>query len=133
MKKNFFTDFILCGLSGWCMECFWTGLSSIERKDKTLSCHTSIWMFPIYGLAALISPVSKVIKKRCAFCRGSIYALGIISMEYLTGTLLKKLKACPWDYSKAKLNFKGVIRFDYLPAWFLAGLYFEKLLSHNSK
>lgn len=132
MKKNFLTDFILCGLSGWCMECFWTGIHSLEQKDKTLSCHTSIWMFPIYGMAAFIAPVSKTISKRCTVFRGSIYAISILGMEYCTGTLLKKLKACPWDYSKARLNIKGVIRLDYFPAWFLAGLYFEKLLNRES-
>ena len=91
MKKNLLTDFLLCGLSGWCMECFWTGLHSIKTKDKTLSCHTSIWMFPIYGLAVLITPASKALKNHCAFFRGSIYAFSILSMEYLSGIALKKI------------------------------------------
>lgn len=133
MKKNFFTDFLLCGLSGWCMECFWTGLSSIySHKDKQLLCRTSVWMFPIYGLAACFSPLCKVLKNRCTLTRGTVYALFIFVTEFITGTLLKKAKACPWDYSKAKLNFKGVIRIDYAPAWFLAGLFFEKLLTRKS-
>lgn len=132
MKKNFITDFLLCGLSGWCMECLWTGLSSIiERKNRQLLCRTSIWMFPIYGMAACLSPLCKLIKNRCTAIRGIVYAILIFLTEFITGTLLKKVKACPWDYSKAKLNFKGVIRLDYLPAWFLAGLFFEKLLSRK--
>lgn len=132
MKKNFFSNFLLCGLSGWCMECFWTGLSSIiEHKNKQLLCRTSVWMFPIYGLAACFSPLCKCMKNRCALFRGTVYALFIFVTEFVTGSLLKKVKACPWDYSKAKLNIKGVIRLDYAPAWFLAGLFFERLLSRK--
>ena len=33
-----------------------------------------------------------------------------------------------WDYSRAKFNIKGVIRLDYAPLWFTAGLFFEKFL-----
>ena len=115
------------------MECLWTGLSSIRdhRKDKTLLCRTSVWMFPIYGMAACLSPISKKLKKRNALFRGGIYATLIYLAEYISGVILKKFGACPWDYSKAKYNYKGVIRLDYAPAWILAGLFFEKLLNRN--
>ena len=134
MKKNFITNFFLCGLSGWCMECFWTGMDSIRKhKNKALPCNTSIWMFPIYGLAAVIGPISKSLQKHRTITRGFVYAIGIFIVEFLTGTFLKKHKCCPWDYTKAKLNFKGVIRLDYLPAWIMAGLYFEKLVNRKPK
>lgn len=134
MKKNFFQNFLLCGLSGWCMECLWTGIGSIRKhNNKKLLCTTSIWMFPIYGMAAIIKPVSFCLSKQCTLVRGCIYGSGILAVEYLTGSLLKKHHCCPWDYSKAKLNFKGVIRFDYFPVWVLAGLFFEKLVSDHPK
>lgn len=129
MKKNFLTNFLLCGLCGWCMECSWTGVNAIvKHKDKALLCRTSVWMFPIYGLAACLSPISKHLKKRNALLRGGVYAFLIYSAEYISGIILKKHGACPWDYSKAKYNYKGVIRLDYAPLWFLAGLFFEKIL-----
>jgi uncharacterized membrane protein len=129
MKKNFMNNFILCGFCGWCMECFWTGLNSIiKHKDKSLLCRTSVWMFPIYGLAACLTPICRKLERRNALLRGGVYALLIYLTEYITGIILKKHGACPWDYSKAKLNIKGVIRLDYAPAWFLTGLFFEKLL-----
>ncbi len=132
MKKCFLTNFILCGSIGWCMECFWTGLDALRKhKDKTLTCHTSVWMFPIYGMAACLNPICKKLKNRSAFVRGGIYAFLIYIGEYSSGLLLKKHNACPWDYSKAKLNYKGVIRFDYAPAWILAGLLFEKVLNRD--
>ncbi len=133
MKKCFLSNFLICGLCGWCMECFWTGLCSIKKRkeDKTLSCHTSVWMFPIYGMAACLSPICNKMKGRCALIRGGVYAFLIYATEYTSGIILKKHGACPWDYSKAKLNYKGVIRFDYAPAWFFAGLLFEKILKRN--
>jgi uncharacterized membrane protein len=130
MKKSITTNFLLCGFSGWCMECFWTGLHSIlKHTDRRLSCNTSIWMFPIYGMAAFISPISKLIKDKNTIIRGGVYTLCIFITEYGTGNILKKHQACPWDYSKAKLNYKGIIRLDYAPVWFLVGLFYEKILS----
>lgn len=132
MKKCFISNFLICGFCGWCMECLWTGMSSIRRhKDKTLACHTSVWMFPIYGMAACLNPFCKKLKDRNTLLRGGIYAFLIYITEYTTGVVLKKYGACPWDYSKAKLNYKGVVRLDYAPAWFLAGLFFEKVLNRS--
>lgn len=128
MKKNCFTNFILCGLAGWCMECLWTGLSSIQKHDDPkYPCCTSIWMFPIYGMAAIIGPISRILKGVPIIIRGSIYAIGILLTEFVTGTLLKKHHCCPWDYSKSKYHYKGVIRFDYFPVWFFVGLIFERI------
>lgn len=132
MKNKFVNNFLICGLCGWCMECLWTGLDSIRKhKDKTLLCHTSVWMFPIYGMAACLNPISSKIKNRCTLVRGGIYVVLIFLAEYYSGKFLKKYGACPWDYSKAKFNYKGVIRLDYAPAWFLAGLFFEKILNRK--
>lgn len=132
MKNCFLKNFILCGLCGWCMECFWTGMASLCKcKDKTLSCRTSVWMFPIYGMAACFTPICKKLENKNALIRGGVYLVLIYCAEFISGTILKKYNACPWDYSKAKLNYKGVIRLDYAPVWFLAGLFFEKLLKDN--
>ena len=61
--------------------------------------------------------------------RGGIYTCFIFAGEYLSGTFLRKLGACPWDYSHARFNFKGLIRLDYAPLWFGAGLIFEKIVT----
>ena len=130
MKNSITTNFILCGLCGWCMECFWTGLSAIkEHKDRQLHCKTSVWMFPIYGMGAFLLPISKRIKSFNLFFRGTIYTICIFFAEFFTGKALKKYNACPWDYSKAKFNYQGLIRFDYAPLWFAVGLFYEKVLS----
>ena len=51
MKK----PFILCGLTGWCMEILWTGLHSILSGELTMTGKTSLLMFPIYGCGAIMS------------------------------------------------------------------------------
>ena len=126
---HFLKNFIRCGAMGWCLECFWTGIDAIrKRKDTMLRCQTSVWMFFIYGMAALFLPISRLLKGTPTILRGIIYTVLIYAGEFFSGSLLKKYKSCPWDYSKAKLNYKGLIRLDYAPAWFLSGLLFEKIL-----
>ena len=88
-------------------------------------------MFPIYGMAAFIEPISRKLKSQNAFVRGGVYSFLIITFELLSGELLKKFKACPWDYSDRRFNLDGVIRFDYLPVWFVVGLLYEKMLNRN--
>ena len=127
--KTFIKNFFLCGFIGWCNECFWTGLQSLyDHKDRKLLCHTSVWMFPIYGMAAVIPIVSEKLKGCHVAIRGTIYMIGIFIVEFLTGRLLQHFHRCPWDYSKARLNVKGVIRWDYAPIWFGLGLLFERVL-----
>lgn len=124
-------DFLKCGATGWCMEVFWTGLQSVGRRDWEMPGRSSLWMFPIYGMAACIGPVSRGLKNVPVFWRGSLYMTGIFAAEFGTGMLLKHYGMCPWDYSSSPFNYKGVIRLDYAPVWFLTGLIYEKLLSVN--
>lgn len=88
-------------------------------------------MFPIYGAAAFLSPLFHKIRRFPVLLRGTLYMMLIFAGEFLSGSILKKHQACPWDYSKAKFNVKGVIRLDYAPVWFLTGLLFERLLAHK--
>ena len=85
-------------LCGWCMEILFTALHSLRRRDLRLTGNTSLWMFPIYGSACLL------------------------------GRLLWKHGLCPWDYGKSRFHIYRIIRLDYAPWWFLAGLFFEKIL-----
>ena len=124
-------NFCICGLTGWCMEILFTSAGSLLKHDKRMIGQTSLWMFPIYGMAAIISPLYKLIKEKPVLMRGSIYTLGIFSFEYLSGIFLRKYHLCPWDYSDAKTNVNGVIRLDYAPRWMAAGLLFERILVHE--
>lgn len=124
--------FLLCGSVGWCLEIFWTGIHSFFAGEPTLMGKTSLLMFPIYGCAAVIAPIYKKIRKVPTFLRGCLYAAGIFAAEFSSGTILKTLGICPWDYSNTPWHFKGIIRFDYAPVWFVTGLLFEKILTKSS-
>ncbi|MGN0383076.1 MAG: hypothetical protein ACI4DS_02310 [Eubacterium sp.] len=124
MKSNF----VKCGITGLCIEIVWTGIGNLIKKDKKMIGHTSIIMFPIYGMASLIKPLHTIIRKENIIIRGSIYTALIFATEYITGTYLKSKNICPWDYSKSKHNINGVIRLDYAPAWFTVGLIYEHML-----
>ena len=126
--KNMRKKFITCGLTGWCMEILFTALSSFRRRELKLMGVTSLWMFPIYGMAVFLQPIYSIIKNFPFFIRGGIYSILIFTFEYLSGNFLKKRNLCPWDYSNAKYNLHGLIRFDYAPFWALAGLLFERIL-----
>lgn len=128
-------DFVKCGLTGCCMELFWTSFCGIKKKDYKLIGQTSFWMFPIYGMAAVIKTASRGLKKRNKDMleRGLIYTMGIYAVEYTTGSFLKRKNRCPWDYSKSKYNINGLIRLDYAPLWFAVGLIYEKILNNKEK
>lgn len=132
--KTFITDFMKCGLAGWCMEILFTAFDSFRRRDLRLQGITSLWMFPIYGCAALFRPIYHLIRRLPAWIRGLTYMTLIFSTEYTSGRLLSKGKLCPWDYSRSRFHIRQVIRLDYAPLWFGAGLFFEKfLLGSKSK
>lgn len=125
MMKN---KFILCGTLGWCMEIIFTGLGSLKNHEHRLTSRTSIWMFPIYGMACFLRPLCRLMKGKSLLLRGSVYTCCIFAGEFVSGSLLKRHGACPWDYSRAKYNIKGLVRLDYAPLWFGAGLLFEKII-----
>ena len=126
--KKFVTNFVRCGITGWCFEILYTGLNSLRRRDRKLTSTTSLWMFPIYGSAAFIEPVSRLLERRPMWVRGLAYMSMIFTGEYWSGNLLRKYSLCPWDYSKSYHNIRRNIRLDYAPLWFAAGLFFEQLL-----
>lgn len=110
------------------MEIIFTSFGSLLTQDYTLMGHTSLLMFPIYGVAALIFPLYQKISFFPIWLRASLYAILIFFVEFISGTILKALHICPWNYEGATWNLAGVIRLDYFIFWCIAGLIFEKLL-----
>lgn len=129
MMTNLTKQFFICGLIGWCLEITFTALNSLRRRDLSLKGSTSIWMFPIYGMAAFLYPIFNSVKEKSILFRGCLYAFFIFLTEFVTGRFLTKHNLCPWSYLKSKWHIKGVIRLDYLPCWFFTGLLYEKVLT----
>ena len=82
-----------------------------------------------YGCAAVIAPLSVKLSSFPFFYRGILYTAGFYLVEFISGSFLKQFGMCPWDYSGVPLQCHGVIRLDYAPLWFTAGLIFEKILT----
>ncbi len=132
MKKTIH-NFIHCGILGWCLEITFTALDSFRRREFKLTGNTSIWMFPIYGMAAFLAPVCRLVEKKHFLIRGTVYAALIFLGEYVTGTLLSRRDLCPWDYGHSRWNIKKIIRLDYLPCWLFTGLLFERLIRETDE
>lgn len=122
-------NFVICGLTGWCIEVAFTSMCAIGKKDKKLMGQTSAWMFPIYGMASIIGEISPKISHWHVLKRGLLYGTAIMAGEYISGSILKSLDVCPWNYDNCKYSIKGLVRPDFLPLWMLTGLLYEKILS----
>lgn len=124
-------NFVICGLTGWCIEIAFTSMGSLGKKDKKLMGQTSAWMFPIYGSAALIGKIAPKIAHWPTPARGLLYGSAIMAGEYISGSLLTKFDLCPWSYKGCKYAIDDIVRLDYLPYWMVAGLLFEKILTND--
>lgn len=119
--------FLIYGFTGTIIETLWTGLNSLISGNFTLIARTSLWMILIYGLMTFNEPVFTILKNKPFIIRGLVYTMLIFSVEYLTGHFLRTLGICPWDYSYSSGSINGLIRPDYAPLWFAAGLFYERL------
>ena len=130
MKKGI-QNFFLCGIIGWSAEILFTSLQSLKKHDLRLQGITSLWMFPIYGCGFLLIIPYKLFKQCSFLIRGFVYMCCIFTGEYISGRLLTKINACPWNYEHCNFHIRKVIRLDYAPLWFLLGLFFEKVLKRS--
>lgn len=141
-KNRFIQNFFKCGTAGWCLEILFTAAESILTHDWRLMGKTSLLMFPIYGLGALLWPVGRLIDRwleegipqlERASLSDRVLRHGMIDMvlifcaEYFFGSWLQRAGICPWDYTGRPTNVNGLIRLDFAPLWFLTGLLFERI------
>lgn len=120
--------FILYGLGGWCGEIVFTALTdSLPRRDWRLVGTSYLWMFPIYGLlAVLYEPAHDLIREVPLLGRAVVWALGFTAVEFLSGWLIARFTGrCPWDYSDKRFAINAYIRWDFFPVWAIIGLALE--------
>ncbi|NLI58150.1 MAG: hypothetical protein GX387_06480 [Clostridium sp.] len=119
--------FIIYGVIGWSIEIVWTGLHSLIFGDIVMQAYTNLWMFFIYGCAIFLEPLHDIMKKWRWVFRGVLWVIIIWGIEYTSGTILLNLLGhYPWYYS-GKFAIDNLVRIDYGPAWFVAGLIFERV------
>jgi hypothetical protein len=119
--------FFIYGLVGWGMEIVWTGLYSLVNGDMRLEAFTNLWMFLIYGSAVFLEPIHDIIGTWRWYFRGVIWVVIIWGIEYTSGqVLLNLLGVYPWVYY-GRFAVDGLVRLDFAPAWFVAGMLFERI------
>ena len=97
------------------------------RGDITLEGFTNLWMFFIYGSAVFLEPIHHIISRWSWIARGIIWIVLIWGIEYTSGlVLVSVLGVYPWKYT-GPFVVDGLVRLDYAPAWFVAGLVFERI------
>lgn len=127
-NKYMIIRFLIYGLVGWGIEIIWTGFFSAFSGDRRFIGHTYLWMLPIYGTAVLFEPIHQMIVSWPMILRGGIWVVLIYVLEYSSGWLIRTtIGECPWNYGNVKYAVNGLIRLDYAPAWFVAGLVFERV------
>ena len=150
--KQFLINFCRCGIAGWCLEVMFTSVDSIMAGDWRLMGRTSLIMFPIYGMGALLGPISSMMDSwlsdlpgfeeasrerisplALAIRHGLLFLVLIFLAEYVTGIWLTGAGICPWDYSRWPDNVDGVIRLNFAPLWFFTGLLFERITKSKSR
>lgn len=120
--------FVIYGFAGLLMEVFWNGTWDLISGDMDIMGYTSLWMFPVYGSAILLEYIHNYIRHLPTLLRGGIYTILIFITEFITGWIFRNvIGVSPWDYSGSPFSIYGLIRLDFAPAWFVAGLLFEKL------
>ncbi len=141
MARNVWIHFVCFGCIGTTTEVMFTAIGeaigqwrSGDSLDLALRGHSYLWMFFIYGLAALMFPIFyPLIANRHVLVRLLVYMIAIFTVEYLAGAILQSTTgSCPWHYDSI-WAIDGYIRLDYGPFWMAFGYGIEKvfLLLHS--
>uniref|UniRef100_A0A665TAJ2 Transmembrane protein 229A n=1 Tax=Echeneis naucrates TaxID=173247 RepID=A0A665TAJ2_ECHNA len=124
--------FLFFGMHGFLDEVLFTSVFNlVEKSDRALSGHTSLWSFLMYGSCSFV--VEKLYL-HLHFSRGwgtwqrlPLYICFIYTWELSWGLVLRQFGACSWDYSHYPHNFMGLITLLYLPGWVCLSLYQDVL------
>ncbi|KAK2858936.1 hypothetical protein Q5P01_003556 [Channa striata] len=112
--------FLFFGMHGFLDEVLFTSVFNlVEKSDQTLSGHTSLWSFLMYGSCSFV--VEKLYlhlyfsRAWGTWRRLPIYICFVYTWEFTWGLVLRQFDACSWDYSHYPHNFMGLITLLYLP------------------
>lgn len=98
----------------------------VKGRDLRARSYTFLWMLPVYGMMVLFEPLLTLVAAWPWILRSCLYLALAWTLEFAAGYLLEKTTGrCPWDYRYSRFSFKGYIRWDYVPVWFVFGVIFE--------
>lgn len=134
MKKKLFI-ILFFGCFGMAMEIFFVAIMALissntvcDQPLASMTGKTYVWMFPIYALIPILGgPLFSYMQKMPTWIRIPLYAIAILTVEFITGFILDKVTGkCPWEYTTG-LHVMGYARIDYMPVWMLFSYAIEKL------
>ena len=121
--------FVAYGVGGSFVEAAFTSAVASQGAGRpVLRGPSTPLMIGLYGLALpLFEPVHDHVRSRPVWQRASIYAVGIVGVEAISGWALRRWTGrVPWEY-RSGLALDGVTRLDYVPLWALLGLVAERV------
>ncbi|XP_057716060.1 transmembrane protein 229b isoform X2 [Corythoichthys intestinalis] len=106
----------------------------IVHKNWKLHGATSLWAFVIYGtcILAIERMFLRMRDHVNVLVRCLVYTVWLYVWELSTGLLLRRFGACPWDYSKFRYNFMGLVTAEYAALWYFATFLAERLVIQNT-
>lgn len=130
MPPKLLFDALLFGFLGLGLEVAFTGVLDYRKNgDKQLMGYSSLWYLPLYWLAPVFFHCAgPFVFPLPVWVRGCLYMACLFAFEYAgMGALRLLLGASPSEksYYRSRWNVHGLIRLDFAPAWFAAGLFFE--------
>ena len=102
----------------------------MEKKDPRYQAYLHILQEELIPALGCTEPIA--LAYAAAAARKALGQLPRRIHAGVSGSILKEFEMCPWDYSGAAFQYRGIIRLDYAPLWFAAGLIFEKILTKAS-
>lgn len=125
-------NFLICGLTGWCMEILFTSAGSLARHDGRLIGQTSLWCSPSTVCCLYRSGLCKNQKAAGTSARQHLYS-GYFFIRVLKRFSLKAASFLPLGLQQRQGKCQRLIRLDYAPLWLGAGLLFERILVHANR
>ncbi|XP_076464356.1 transmembrane protein 229B-like [Babylonia areolata] len=124
--------FYIYAIHGYAAEVMFTALwEFVVNFNLKLPGVTSVWSFPIYGLSVLVlEQMYLAMKARNThlLVRCAVYTVWTYCWEFSTGLLLRQFDACPWDYTPFHGDFMGLVTLEYLPLWYMASVFMERVV-----
>lgn len=116
MKK-----FLMFGLVGLLVECWFTGVKSWFRGDGHGTCQSWLSMVPVYGSAGLLLEGLRAWMSSPSWAVFPVYVLTIYLCEFGWGLAYAAwFGRCPWRYQEDRWTVMGLVNLRYWPYW--AGL-----------
>lgn len=115
-KKNIIV-FLIFGCIYIFLEVAFHAFKYINEFNFSLTGYTSLYMFPIGGLSALLVGLINEKFKIPLILEMIIGGVIITSVEYLTGSFLKFVGIEIWNYYDMYFNYKGLICLEFSLLW----------------